>query len=144
MAADAGLYGLDFSARAVLWASEPADPRSHRPGEAWRRLFLIDLRVAMPSTRSVRRRQSVWEVDWDGDATVVGIVSDDSAADTAGIAPGSSRSIWPARTARTLYQPTWQLEGLALSPDGRRAAVVEGYSSDPGLLSGSIKIVDAR
>ena len=59
-----------------------------------------------------------------------------------GIAPGSSRSISIARAARTLYQPTWQLEGLALSPDGRRAAVVEGYSSDPGLVSGSIKIVD--
>ena len=46
------------------------------------------------------------------------------------------------RTAETLYRPIWSLEGLALSPDGRRAAVVEGYSSDPGLLSGSVMIVD--
>ena len=46
------------------------------------------------------------------------------------------------RSARTLYEPTWQLEGLALSPDARRAVVVEGYSSDPDLLSGSAKIVE--
>ena len=38
----------------------------------------------------------------------------------------------------------WQLSGLDLSPDAARVAVVEGYSSDHGLLSGSVRIVDAR
>src|SRR5205823_12432550 len=31
---------------------------------------------------------------------------------------------------------------LALAPDGRHAAIVEGYSRDHGMLSGSVKIVD--
>ncbi len=47
-----------------------------------------------------------------------------------------------ARTAQTLYEPTWQMEGLALSPDARRAVVVEGYASDHGLLSGSLMLID--
>ena len=74
MAADAGLYGLDFSARAVLW-SEHTGLEVRRPDESWRRLFSIDLEsdaveeVGPPD-------HSVWEFDWDGDSTVVAIVSD--------------------------------------------------------------------
>ncbi|MGZ6273953.1 MAG: hypothetical protein ACXWM8_06655, partial [Candidatus Limnocylindrales bacterium] len=139
MAADAGLYGLDFSARAVLW-SEQDVLEVHRPGGAWRRLFRIDL-DAGTADEVGPPNQSVWEFDWDGDARVVAIVSD------AGSGYGWYHSRLAAldianRTARTLYVPTWHLEGMALSPDGRRAAVVEGYSSDPGLLSGSIKVVE--
>ena len=47
-----------------------------------------------------------------------------------------------ARTAHALYEPVWQMEGLALSPDGSRVAVVEGYASDHGLLAGSIMVID--
>lgn len=36
----------------------------------------------------------------------------------------------------------WQLEGLALSPDGRHASVIEGYSSDPALVNGGVLVVD--
>jgi dipeptidyl aminopeptidase/acylaminoacyl peptidase len=139
LAADAGLYGLDFSARAVLWSSrETVEVR--RPGEAWRRLLRVDLgsgsveEVGPPAT-------SVWEFDWDGVGTVVSIVSDDPR----GSGWYRSRVValdLDARSARTVYQPTWQLEGLALAPDARRVAVVEGYSSDPGLLSGSVKVID--
>ena len=139
MAADAGLYGLDFSARAVLWSEQDAI-EVHRPGGAWRRLFRIDL-----ATGDIEEvgppNQSVWEFDWDGASTVVALVSDAPS----GFGWYHSRVValdLATRTARTLYEPTWQLEGLALSPDGRRIAVVEGYSSDPGLLSGSVKIVD--
>ncbi len=139
MAADAGLYGLDFSARAVLWA-EHKGLEVRRPNEAWRRLFRIDLEsdavdeVGPPN-------QSVWEFDLVDESTVVAIVSDAPS----GYGWYHSRVVAldiANRTARTLYQPTWHLEGLTVSPDGRRAAVVEGYSSDPGLLSGSIKVID--
>ena len=34
------------------------------------------------------------------------------------------------------------MEGLALSPDGARAIVVEGYASDHGLLAGSVMVID--
>ena len=139
MAADAGLYGLDFSARAVLW-SEHTGLEVRRPNESWRRLFSVDLEsdaveeVGPPD-------HSVWEFDLLGDSTVVAIVSDAPS----GYGWYHSRLVVdrpPSRTARTLYQPTWHLEGLTVSPDARRAAVVEGYSSDPGLLSGSIKVID--
>ena len=111
-----------------------------RPNEAWRRLFRVDLEsdavdeVGPPN-------QSVWEFDLVDDSTVVAIVSDAPS----GYGWYHSRVVsldLASRTARTLYQPTWHLEGLTVSPDGRRVAVVEGYSSDPGLLSGSIKVID--
>ena len=47
-----------------------------------------------------------------------------------------------ARTAHTLYEPEWQMEGLERSPDGTRALIVEGYASDHGLLAGSIMVID--
>ena len=84
---------------------------------------------------------SVWEFVGDPDDIVVALVSEDPS--TAGwYRSVVARLDLAERTAHTLYRPTWSLEGLALSPDGRRAAVVEGYSSDPGLLSGSVMIVE--
>jgi hypothetical protein len=46
LAADPGSYGLDWSARAVNGATPPPDPVVRRPGDARRRLFLIDLASA--------------------------------------------------------------------------------------------------
>src|SRR5215210_7013101 len=43
LAADPGSYGLDWSARAVNGATPAPDPLVRRPGDARRRLFLIDL-----------------------------------------------------------------------------------------------------
>ena len=139
LAADAGLYGLDFSARAVLWASLDR-LEVHRPGDAWRRLFRIDLATG-DTTEVGPPSISVWEFDWDGEDTVVALVSDDPR----GSGWYHSRVValdLAARSERVLYRPTWQVEGLALSPGGARIAVVEGYSSDPGLVSGSIKVID--
>jgi dipeptidyl aminopeptidase/acylaminoacyl peptidase len=140
LAADPWSYGLDWSAVAVT-ASEPEpDPIVRRPNDAWRRLFLVD--VASGDAAEVGPPgMSVWEFDWDGGGDAIAIVS------TGGSGSGWYRSTvasldLTARTARTLYAPTWQIEGLAVSPDGGRAAVVEGYSSDHGLLGGSIMIID--
>jgi dipeptidyl aminopeptidase/acylaminoacyl peptidase len=140
LAADPGSYGLDWGARAVHGAGPDPDPIVRRPGDAKRRLFLIDLasghvaEVGPPDF-------SVWEVDWDGDATVVAIVSADNSG--SGWYQGVvARLDLDERTARTLHEPTWQTEGLALSPDGRRAVVMEGYASDHGLLAGSVMVID--
>ena len=43
LAADPGSYGLDWGARAVRGAEPESDPIVRRPGDARRRLFLIDL-----------------------------------------------------------------------------------------------------
>lgn len=140
LAADPGSYGLDWSARAVNGADPLPDPIVRRPGDARRRLFLIDLATG-DTNEAGPPDLSVWEVVWDGDDTVVAIVSRDHSG--SGWYQGVvARLDLDARTATTAYQPSWQLEGLALSPDGGRVAVVEGYASDHGLLSGSLMLID--
>jgi dipeptidyl aminopeptidase/acylaminoacyl peptidase len=84
----------------------------------------------------------VWEVDWDGDATAVAIASVSPPGGSGWYAASVVRLDLEARTAHILYEPTWQVEWLSLSPDGRRATVTEGYASDHGLLSGSVMLVD--
>jgi dipeptidyl aminopeptidase/acylaminoacyl peptidase len=140
LAADPGSYGLDWSARAVNGATPSPDPVVRRPGDARRRLFLIHLasgdvaEVGPPDL-------SVWEADWDGDATVVAIVSRDHSG--SGWYQGVlARLDLETRTARTLYEPGWQMEGVALSADASRVVVIEGYASDHGLLSGSVMVTD--
>ena len=127
LAADPGYYGLDWSARAVRGAEPAPDPSVVRPGGARRRLFEIDL-VSGDVTEVGPPSMSVWEFDGDPEDIVVALVSEDPS--TAGwYRSVVARLDLAERTAQTLYRPTWSLEGLALSPDGRRAAVVEGYSS---------------
>jgi dipeptidyl aminopeptidase/acylaminoacyl peptidase len=138
--ADPGCYGLDWSARAVGGAG-PADPNILSPGGARRRLFMLDLgsgdavEVGPPDT-------DVWEVDWDGEATAVAIASTEPYGGAGWYRAKVVQLDLAARSARTLYEPAWQSQQLVLSPDARRAAVVEGYASDHGLLSGSVMVVD--
>jgi dipeptidyl aminopeptidase/acylaminoacyl peptidase len=124
----------------VTGASQDPDPVRRSSDGPRRRLFLAD--VATGATAEVGPPGlSVWEFDWDGADLVVAITAED---------PSGSGWYWPTlrrldlddRTSTELYRPTWALEGLALSPDGGRVAVVEGYASDPGLLSGSVTLVD--
>ena len=141
LVADPGCYGLDWSARAVNGAEPAPDPAILRPGEARRRLLMLDLasgdsaEIGPPDT-------DIWEVDWDGDGLAVAIASVDPPGGSGWYAANVVRLDFDTRTALTLYEPTWQIEWLALSPDGTRAAVTEGYASDHGLLKGSVKIVD--
>ena len=141
LAADPGSYGLDWGARAVRGAEPESDPIVRRPGDARRRLFLIDLgsgdvsEVGPPDL-------SIWEVDWDGERHRGG--GRRHRPHRIGLVPGLAwpGSICAARTAHTLYEPEWQMEGLERSPDGTRALIVEGYASDHGLLAGSIMVID--
>jgi dipeptidyl aminopeptidase/acylaminoacyl peptidase len=140
LAADPGSYGLDWSARAVTGAGPDPDPIVRHPGDARRRLFLVDLTSGHVDEVGPIEL-SVWEFDWDGEDTVVAIVSRDHSG--SGWYQGVvARLDVGTRDATTLYEPAWQLEGLALSPDATHAAVVEGYASDHGLLSGSVVLVD--
>ncbi len=140
LAADPGSYGLDWGARAVMGAGPDPDPIVRRPGDARRRLFLIELSSA-EGVEVGPPELSVWEMDWDGDDTVVAVVTEDHSG--SGWYQGVvARLDIRARTAHTLYEPQWQVEGVALSPDVGRAIVVEGYASDHGLLAGSVMVVD--
>ena len=141
-AADAGSYSHEASAVAVVGAGDDPDPIVYRRGQAYRRLFLLDVETG-DAAEVGPPGLCVWESDWDGDATVVATVSEDPMAN-GWYAARIVRLDLEAGTATTLHQPEWPVEGLILSPDGRRAAIVQGYSSDPGLLSGSVIVVDMR
>ena len=54
LAADPGSYGLDWGARAVKGAEPDARPGVRRPGDARRRLFLIDLASGESRGRAAR------------------------------------------------------------------------------------------
>jgi dipeptidyl aminopeptidase/acylaminoacyl peptidase len=138
--ADPGSYGGDWTARAVVGATSRPDPIVRRPGDARRRLFMVELATGEAHEVGPVDR-SVWGADWDGDETLLAVVSDEHSG--SGWYRGRVALLDPdARAERVLYRPMWQLDGLTLSPDSRRAAVVEGYASDRGLLSGSIKVID--
>jgi dipeptidyl aminopeptidase/acylaminoacyl peptidase len=140
LAADPGSYGIDWSARAVNGSESAPDPIVRRPGESRRRLFMID--IAAGAVQEVGPADlSVWEADWDGDQNVVAIISRDHSG-SGWYQAVISRLDLQARTAATLYEPSWQTEGLTLSPNGSRAVLVEGYASDHGLLSGSLMLID--
>ena len=139
LAADPGLYALDWSARAVTGADGVA-PRVRRPGDAWRRLLQVELATGAVSEVGPPR-ENVREFDWDGAGVLVALVSVDPSG--SGWYGAHVVAIDPvARTSRALYSGRRFLEGLALSPDGRRVAVIEGNTSDPGLLVGSVIVID--
>jgi dipeptidyl aminopeptidase/acylaminoacyl peptidase len=140
LVADPGSFGLEFSAVAVTGGEPDPDPIVRRPRDAWRRLFMVDLASGDISEVSPPGL-SVWEVDWDGADAAVAIVSEDPSG-SGWYRSTLARLDLVERSSRLLYTPTWQMEGLALAPDSRRVAVVEGYSSDYGLVSGSVMIVE--
>jgi dipeptidyl aminopeptidase/acylaminoacyl peptidase len=142
IAADPGSYGLDASARPVMGGPRAQDPAVLRPEQSWRRLFLIDA-ASGAVTEVGPAGHSVWEVDWDGERVVVAIVSGEAGVH-GWYHSELARLDLGERAAKTLYRPPWPLEGLALSPDARHAAVGQGYASDPGLLSGSLLIADVE
>jgi dipeptidyl aminopeptidase/acylaminoacyl peptidase len=140
LVADPGCYGLDWSARAVTGAGPAADPAIRLPGRARRRLFMLDVSSGL-SEEVGPPETDVWEFDWDGGDLCVAIVSTEPSGGSGWYRARVARLDLEAR-AQALYEPTWQIEWLSLSPDGLRAAVTEGYASDHGLLSGSVKMVN--
>src|SRR5262249_31737922 len=46
------------------------------------------------------------------------------------------------RTACTLLESAWQLQGQAVDPRGERVALLEGWGSDRGLVAGEIRVID--
>jgi dipeptidyl aminopeptidase/acylaminoacyl peptidase len=143
-AADPGSYALDWSARFTTGA-DGVPPRIRTPGDARRRLCMIDVTTG-EATEVGPPELSVWEWDWDGEDLVIGLVTDDHTGN-GWYRARLARLDLASRTATDLDAPLpmrqrRQLEGVVLAPGGRHVAVIEGYSSDPGLLTGSVRIID--
>jgi dipeptidyl aminopeptidase/acylaminoacyl peptidase len=141
LAADLGAdrAGAQTATKIVEQGAEEEDPKVTRPARAWRRLYRIDAATGTTSEASPDG-VNVWEFDWRGGA-VAAICSNEP-----------SESAWydaylalldlDARTARTLREPEWQIQGPKISPDGARVAFVEGFCSDRGILAGTANVLD--
>ena len=131
---------IPASTRASPTASQPNHSHSHF--YSYRRLSLPDRSRAdgsMPTSRSIISNNISFHLDVPDILEYNMIVLEGASNSPAAV----RRSTLPdARDTHTLYEPTWQIEWLSLSPDGRRAAVTEGYASDHGLLSGSVMMVN--
>ena len=130
LAADPGSYGLDWSARAVNGAD--AASRPGRSGARATRAAACSCRSRDQPTPGGRPGRSAACGSSTGTATTPS--SRSCRAITP--APAGTRSVvarldLDARTAETLYEPTWQTGSLALSPDAARVDRRRGLRERP-------------
>jgi dipeptidyl aminopeptidase/acylaminoacyl peptidase len=140
LAVDEGGFGAatDGAVR-LLWSGE-RDPYVFRPDEGWRRLYRVDAETG--ETEEVGPDgMSIWEFELVDERTAVAVVSDDP-----------SESGWyrshlavldpDARTAQAIGTHERQVQGPAVDPTGTRVALLEGWSSDRGLVAGDVRVFD--
>ncbi len=141
VAVDEGGFGAATDGAVRLrWSETAPDPDVFRPDQGRRRLLRIDAESGR--TEEVGPLGvSVWEFDLVDASTAVALVSDDP----------SERAWYRARlalldlenrTLRDLWIPDRQVQGPAVDPSGRTVAVIEGWSSDRGLVAGDIGLFD--
>jgi dipeptidyl aminopeptidase/acylaminoacyl peptidase len=139
-AVDEGGFGAATDGAVRLRWNEDPDPHVFRPDQGWRRLLRIDAESG--KTEEVGPAGvSVWEFDLIGTSTAVALVSDDP-----------SESGWyrarlavldlETRTLRDVWVPDRQVQGPVVDPSGTKVAVLEGWSSDRGLVAGDIRVFD--
>ncbi|MDQ3166233.1 MAG: S9 family peptidase [Actinomycetota bacterium] len=139
VAADVGSDRGGVATRIDDPAASPPDPRVVTGGQALRRLY----RVEVPSGTTTEigpTGLSVWDFDASDDAAVAVLSRDPSESGWYQAFLG----VIDLRqgTARRLYTPAWQIANPRLSPNGGRAAFVEGICSDRGSEMGTVKVVD--
>jgi dipeptidyl aminopeptidase/acylaminoacyl peptidase len=144
LAADRGLdAGATEGAMRLSWG-DTEDPAVTDPRQARRRLYRIDAApgAAQGATAEIGPPDlTVWEFDLLGDQSALALVSADP-SERGWYRARLARLDLARRTAEILHESTWQLQGPAADPDGRRVAFLEGWSSDRGLVAGAIRILD--
>lgn len=140
LAADHGLdAGATEGAMRYAWG-ETEDPVVTNPRLARRRLWRIDaatgaaMEIGPPDL-------TVWEFGLMGEASALALVSADP-SERGWYHACLARLDFATRTAEILHRTKWQLQGPTADPSGRRVAFLEGWSSDRGLVAGTIRILD--
>jgi dipeptidyl aminopeptidase/acylaminoacyl peptidase len=140
LAADRGLDAAPTHGAARLWWGDEPDPDVFRTGAARRRLYRLS--VSDGACREVGPADlTLWDFDLLDDKRAIALVSEE-AAERGWYRARLAILDLDRRTARTLFESAWQLQGPAVAPSGERVAVLEGWGSDRGLVAGEIRVVD--
>jgi dipeptidyl aminopeptidase/acylaminoacyl peptidase len=138
LAADPGADAASLTSGKPLGGPAP-DPVVARPDGGYRRLWRVDpvTGAAVPASPD---RLAVWEfAPVPGGGAVV--VASEDPTEAGWYHATLIRLDAAGRPARVLRTTAWQLSGPAVSPDGRRVAFIEGWSSDRGLLPGEVFVL---
>lgn len=143
VAADAGSDrpGTQAATR-IEGANESGDPFVQRPGDAWRRLYMVDADSG-ETAELLRPGRTAWEAHWYGAARIAAVTSQDP---TESGWYDVTLDVVNAETgeARAVYKPQDQLQNPRVSPDGQYMAAVEAAASDRATLAGRPVIVDVE
>ncbi len=141
LAVDEGGFGAATDGAVRLSWSEPRpDPQVFLPDQGWRRLFRIDAESG--ATEEVGPEgMAAWEFDLVDGSTAVALVSGDP-SERGWYRARLALLDLNARSARDLWVPDRQVQGPVADPSGSTVALLEGWSSDRGLVAGDIRIVD--
>jgi dipeptidyl aminopeptidase/acylaminoacyl peptidase len=140
LAADRGLDAAPTHGAARLWWGDQPDPDVFRAGAARRCLYRLS--VSDGTCREVGPADlTLWDFDLLDDRRAVALVSEE-AAERGWYRARLALLDLDRRTARTLFESAWQLQGPAVAPSGKRVAVIEGWGSDRGLIAGEIRVID--
>jgi dipeptidyl aminopeptidase/acylaminoacyl peptidase len=138
-AADLGAdrAGADSATKIQEAGAQEEDPKVFRPAKYWRRLWLVD--AATGETRDVTPDGvNVFEVGWAGGKAAA--VCTDEPSESAWYDAWLGLIDLDTRTVERVHTPNWQLQAPRISPGGQ-VAVVEGFSSDRGTLTGTVHVV---
>ncbi len=140
LAADRGLDAAATSgAKRLAWGNDE-DPAVTNPVDARRRLYRVT--VGDGKTMEIGPADlTVWEFDLLGDHEAIAVVSSD-ASERGWYHAKLARIDFATRKAVILHEPEWQIMGAAVDPAGKRAAFLESWSSDRGLVAGEIRLMD--
>lgn len=139
LAADRGLNGGAINGATRLWWGGGEDPEVSIPGQMLRRLYRIDTATGV-TTEVGPHDLTVWEFDF-APGGAIAICSAD-ASERGWHHPKMMKLNFALRTHELVHESDWQLQGLAVSPDGGKVAVLEGWSSDRGLVAGEMRVID--
>jgi dipeptidyl aminopeptidase/acylaminoacyl peptidase len=133
-----GTMGQDIGADAPSWYPEVETTEGD---DEWRSAWSLDVTSGAMERRSPVGL-NVWEADWLGNDATVAVVSDAPAEDAWYRARVVRLGPNPGEVA-PLHVPQWQVQFVEGSPDGLRAAVIEGVASDRYFVAGDVIVVEA-